>query len=274
MTQFPPPPDAAGAVVQPSPPARSSGWAIASLVCSLVACIPVLPLLGAVFGVVALRGMSRSRGARGGRGLAIAGIIIGILAVAGQAVIGGALYWAAQLPPRAAMAFLTDVAAGDATAARARLTGAASRAVSDDELAAFRDRLRADFGAIEKVSMDFSGHAIQSTNPTANGRGQSFGTQSSGAVPLRFDFDGKTAFGRVAIEPDTAGRLDPPLQIHSITILTDDGALTLPSGHTPGDTAAPEPGEATPEPGNAAQEPGNAGQEPNAADDAGDTQPG
>ncbi len=63
----------------------NSGMAIASLVLSLVGVIPcfwflqIPGLLGAIFGFVGLR-QTRS-GERGGRGLAMAGLIIGIILV-------------------------------------------------------------------------------------------------------------------------------------------------------------------------------------------------
>jgi hypothetical protein len=61
----------------------NSGMAIASLVCSLVGIIPcfwlfqIMGLLGTIFGFVGLK--QTKNGARGGRGMALAGVIIGIL---------------------------------------------------------------------------------------------------------------------------------------------------------------------------------------------------
>jgi Domain of unknown function (DUF4190) len=61
----------------------NSGMAIASLVCSLVGVIPcfwgfqILGLLGTIFGFVGLK--QTKSGERGGRGLAIAGVVIGII---------------------------------------------------------------------------------------------------------------------------------------------------------------------------------------------------
>ena len=62
-----------------------SGMAIASLVCSLVGVIPcfwlfqIMGLLGTIFGFVGLK--QTKSGQRGGRGLAIAGVVIGIVLV-------------------------------------------------------------------------------------------------------------------------------------------------------------------------------------------------
>jgi hypothetical protein len=58
-------------------PRNTNGFAIASLVCSLVGVLVVVvgPGLGIVFGIIGLRQTSRLGEA--GRGLAIAGIVIG-----------------------------------------------------------------------------------------------------------------------------------------------------------------------------------------------------
>ena len=62
---------------------KNSGMAIASLVCSLVGVIPcfwgfqIMGLLGTTFGFIGLK--QTKGGERGGRGLAIAGLVIGII---------------------------------------------------------------------------------------------------------------------------------------------------------------------------------------------------
>ncbi len=64
-------------------PPKTSGLAIASLIFGVVAfCIPILPGIAAViFGVLGLSGIDRSRGRLGGRGLAIAGMVTGGVAM-------------------------------------------------------------------------------------------------------------------------------------------------------------------------------------------------
>jgi hypothetical protein len=62
-----------------------SGFAIASLVCSLAGIAGLLfagPILGVVFGHLALREIDRSDGIVGGHGLAMAGLIVGYVALA------------------------------------------------------------------------------------------------------------------------------------------------------------------------------------------------
>jgi Domain of unknown function (DUF4190) len=65
----------------------NSGLAIASLVCSLVGLVPcfwffqIMGLLGTIFGAIGLKQTKNNE--RGGRGLAMAGFIIGIILVVG-----------------------------------------------------------------------------------------------------------------------------------------------------------------------------------------------
>ena len=75
-------------------PTKTSGMAIASLVCGILAlCIAVPGLLGVIFGILAIRQINRSGGAIGGKGLAIGGLVtsgIGVLVV-GVLVLGSML---------------------------------------------------------------------------------------------------------------------------------------------------------------------------------------
>ena len=59
-------------------PAATNGWAIASLVVSLVSC-GIGSLLGVIFGHVAMSQIKRT--GAGGRGLAVAGLVIGYLGI-------------------------------------------------------------------------------------------------------------------------------------------------------------------------------------------------
>jgi fumarate reductase subunit D len=75
----PPPP--AGYGYQPPPQATgTNGMAIASLVCSLLGWLCIIgPILGIIFGFLALGQIKQS--GQGGRGMAIAGIIIGAVVI-------------------------------------------------------------------------------------------------------------------------------------------------------------------------------------------------
>ncbi len=82
----PPPPPAGGApgpvqVVYVQAP-RTNGFAVASLVLGILWLYWVGSILALVFGYVAKGQIDRSGGAQGGRGLAIAGIVLGWVGVA------------------------------------------------------------------------------------------------------------------------------------------------------------------------------------------------
>lgn len=62
--------------------AKTSGLAIASFVLSLVWIFGLGSLLGIIFGIIALVTISRSQGAKRGRGWAVAGLVIGVLGLA------------------------------------------------------------------------------------------------------------------------------------------------------------------------------------------------
>lgn len=68
---------------RPAPPAGTNGMAIGSLVCSLVGvfCCGVTCIVGVILGVMAMRETKRT--GQGGYGIALAGTIIGGLAIAG-----------------------------------------------------------------------------------------------------------------------------------------------------------------------------------------------
>jgi uncharacterized membrane protein len=66
------------------PPPRTSGLAIAALIASIVGtffCF-FLGIVGTILGIVALNEIGSSQGRLNGRGLAIAGIVIGLLGFA------------------------------------------------------------------------------------------------------------------------------------------------------------------------------------------------
>lgn len=98
----PPPPHAPAWYPPPghviyAPGPRTNGFAIASLVLGIVWIYWVGSILALVFGYIAKRQIDRSNGAESGRGLAIAGIVlgwigIGVLALILLLVVGAVLF--------------------------------------------------------------------------------------------------------------------------------------------------------------------------------------
>src|SRR5579872_3206789 len=93
---------------------RTSGAAIASLVCGLIFCIPGLTgLVAVITGIIGI-GQTGNPAVKG-RGMAIAGLILGILSLAGWGLFGGGMYvmYQAAGPQRAfAKTYIADLAAG------------------------------------------------------------------------------------------------------------------------------------------------------------------
>lgn len=126
MTYTPaPPPPGYGQPYQPAPQ-RTNGFAVASLVCSLLGfCIAFIGgLLGIIFGVLGLQSAKKTGS---GRGLALSGLIIGIVSLAGWGLIFGAggvafftAYKISEAPRATAKQFMTDLTAGNIDAALAQ----------------------------------------------------------------------------------------------------------------------------------------------------------
>jgi hypothetical protein len=115
----------------PPQPLKTNGMAIASLVCGLLGCIPwfITGLLAIVFGIIGLGKAKQPQ--TGGKGLALAGLILGILSIfwSGGFIVSSLwLYHKGQAmliqPARAATSgFVNSLAAGDTDKARTYTTG-------------------------------------------------------------------------------------------------------------------------------------------------------
>lgn len=72
----PPLPSASAPMPPPSPQRKTSGLAIASLVCGVLGCAGITAIAGVILGIIALAKINRSNGRLGGFGLAVAGICV------------------------------------------------------------------------------------------------------------------------------------------------------------------------------------------------------
>ena len=136
-------------------PPRISGLAIAALVCALVFCIPGLPLIGVILGLVAIVVMIGKRHLKG-RGLAIAAVVLGLIISGLQAAGGWWMYRFAQFfvvmirdtPVEAMQAAYK----GDFGTFRSKLLGAATKQ-DDAAIAAFVDSVRGRWGEFNGFDM-------------------------------------------------------------------------------------------------------------------------
>ncbi len=127
-------------------PPKTSVLAILSLVCSLICFIPGLSAIGSLLGVFGLIRISTSNGKIKGSGLAIAGIVIGVLvsllwiggAVALQQVSKGYVNMAQIMP---------DIDSGSYDSARGQLSSATRPFATDEAFEEFKAAYTADAGA-------------------------------------------------------------------------------------------------------------------------------
>jgi hypothetical protein len=117
-----------------APPARTSGMSLASLICGLMFCPPLVPsLFAVVFGVIGLR-ETRSRPV-GGRGYAVTGLVLGVVGIAGWLLVSAFAYivWTIYSEQKVkaesvSSALLRDLADGKVDAANAHCLPAVGRA--------------------------------------------------------------------------------------------------------------------------------------------------
>ena len=136
MTNYPPPPSGQPPFGQPQPgqsqygapgaaygmpaqPRPGNGWSVAALVTGLVGfCLPALGgLLAVVFGIL---GIKRAGTTRTGRGMSIAGLILGLLSLGVWLLFGGAIWALIQgtaVNRDLAKQFITDLSTQNTTAA-------------------------------------------------------------------------------------------------------------------------------------------------------------
>lgn len=110
----------------PHPQSRKANApAIASLVCSIIGCIPFIASLAAI--ILGIVGLRKTRNPKfGGRTLATLGLVFGLIGLAGWSVVGGVIYlgYTTSKPARAtANQFAVDLSSSNVTGAAAASTG-------------------------------------------------------------------------------------------------------------------------------------------------------
>ena len=133
------------------------GMATASLICSLILCCPIVTLVGVILGIVALMKIRGS--AMSGRGLAWAGIIIGILTTTLTTLfmiiaINVGLGVLEQTPESVTTAIKAGIT-GDIEKFRMEFTHEAV-AASDDEITSFLETISTRYGVFDKAVIDMA----------------------------------------------------------------------------------------------------------------------
>ncbi len=248
MTQFGAPVDDFVSTQEQS----TSRLAIASLVCSLICCVPVTTIPGILLGVWAMVSINGNPALKG-KGLAMAGILLGVIFTAGQAFvypkaiefIGKSVEMVMHGPNDA----LTSGFAGDPTAFKSHFYGKGVRA-SDAEAQAFIDTLRSRYG-------EFQGCEFDQRNQPQSSFGQ---PNTTFAYILSFENDavdcrtqiiwadertGAAVFklGRITITDPDLGDLTYPAKTPPSAPDTDTDTETDTETETETEAEAPEPEE-------------------------------
>ena len=133
------------------------GMATASLICSLILCCPIVTLVGVILGIVALVKIRGS--AMSGRGIAWAGIIIGILTTTLTTLfmiiaVNVGLGVLEQTPESVTTAIKAGIT-GDIEKFRMEFTHEAV-AASDDEITSFLETISTRYGVFDKAVIDMA----------------------------------------------------------------------------------------------------------------------
>jgi hypothetical protein len=235
------------------PDARTSVLAVLSFVSGLagliLCCVPVIGLLGVLFGVPALFSISASRGAKRGTGLAVAGVVLGLLGAAlGTALYFGVARGGAWMAARAEA--MAHVEAQDVQQAQAQFATRAQGEVTAERIAEFRAAYHAEVGAFQGVPesllefLSLYGEVGQQTRERMGELGRIY----EAAVPVAAEFDRQPAVVIAALDPDTG----PSPRLLNLGVLLEDGniiwLLPAPSGKAPpGPDISPSPAPLDPE---------------------------
>jgi len=213
-------------------PERTSIMAILSLVFGVGGCcLGVTSILAVPFAIFGMLGISRSKGRVGGMGLAIAGLIVGLITLAlwvGLLIgVGGAMKAGIAQFGSTTTGIFTDIQAGDYDSARAAMVPPASE-VENAEIEAFYTAYKGDLG--DFVSMPsglgelFSGYgAVAQQMQTYNGQ--------PGYMPMPARFDSGWVLIIYAIDPGgqgaQGGQFPSPQRL--ILVAPDGKEYTLPA---------------------------------------------
>lgn len=207
-------------------PQRTSILAILSLVCSLICLIPGMGVLATIFGIASLIGIKGSRGRVGGTGLAIAGLIIGLLfTMVWIGLAMGASWMMGEFQGKFAAPInqaIVAMDAGDNTKLREMLVTEVNQGVTDQTIADFRSAYQAELGSCKGMptqTWDFFAAYMPLKDQFQPLQGR------NDAIPLPVNFDKGPALVVLWIRPP-GGKVkngDVKLPVMNLTIYTTSG---------------------------------------------------
>jgi len=183
------------------------GLATASLICSIIICCPLVTLIGVILGIVALLRIRASK--MTGKGLAWAGIIIGLIAtILSSLFITFAVVVAfsviEQTPEKVTVAITAGISEDIATFRSVFEQGALS--ATDEEITTFIQSLTDRYGKFDKAVIDTE--EMQGLESSNNGA----------ELPIQLVFETKTVSSTVAISIVQGSGSLIDIQIKCLTI--------------------------------------------------------
>jgi hypothetical protein len=183
------------------------GMATASLICSLVLCCPIVTLVGVILGIVALMKIRGS--AMSGRGLAWAGIIVGILTTTLTTLF-------LIISIKVGLGVVEQTPESVTTAIKAGITGDTEKfrmefihdaiAASDDEITIFLETISTRYGVFDEAVIDMA--TFQAGQQPSIGEGEE--------LPIQLVFETKTisaiAVYTYTVEVGTESLIDVQIQ--------------------------------------------------------------
>jgi hypothetical protein len=130
-------------------PRKANVLAVVSLICGVLGCVPFLTGVAAV--ITGALGLKKANDPRvGGRGIAIAGLVLGVLSVLFWALFGTGiwgLFRATEAPRKLAATFVRDLSAGNIESAQAN----AGPLMTPGELKQISDAMQ-DWGSFKEMT--------------------------------------------------------------------------------------------------------------------------
>jgi len=198
-------------------PSRVSVLAVVALVCGILGCVPGLSLLAVIIGLAAIFLIAASKGRVRGTGLAIGGVVLGLIFTGIYVVFAiGAVSAAQEFNTKVivpAQAGIQAIEKGDRATLRKVLTTTAAAAVTDAQIDQFAADVKAEFGAYKS-----SPNSLLELVSAVRQMGQSGGNPGGGrpgganatfnnAIPWPVEFEKGSGF--LVLEMDVSGGTQP-----------------------------------------------------------------
>ncbi len=226
-------------------PSRTSALAIMALVFSLLCFIPGAGALAIIFGGAAILFISNSRGRLGGLGLAIAGVLIGLLTTVIWIIVVMMVVSGTRLMFDPVNGMMAAAEAKDFAKVRTYFSPTLDAAVTDEQIAEFVDAYRAEAGPFQEIPVSLTG--IWRGYAQSGSALQNFNGNNMFPMPASFqNAQGFVVYGLPAgsAQPNPGQFLPPATNLGIIlspqkSVWLLDPTTFLPVDNSPGQSTAP-----------------------------------